>query len=48
VLKLLLPYLLQHKPRITLAFVTLALAKAATISLPFLLKYIVDGWLRGG
>jgi ATP-binding cassette subfamily B protein len=42
VLRMLLPYLLQHKTRVTLAFVTLALAKVATISLPFLLKYIVD------
>lgn len=42
VVKLLLPFLLQHKLRISFAFVTLALAKAATISLPFLLKYIVD------
>lgn len=42
VLRMLLPYLLQHKTRVSLAFVTLALAKVATISLPFLLKYIVD------
>jgi len=42
VLRLLLPYLLQHKLRITLAFIALALAKLATIILPFLLKYIVD------
>lgn len=42
VLKLLLPYLLQHRGRVFLAFLTLVLGKAATISLPFLLKYIVD------
>jgi ATP-binding cassette, subfamily B, heavy metal transporter len=42
VLRMLLPYLLQHKLRITLAFIALALAKLATIILPFLLKYIVD------
>lgn len=42
VLKLLAPYLLQHRGRVFLAFLTLALGKAATISLPFLLKYIVD------
>ena len=37
VLRMLLPHLLQHKTRVSLAFVTLALAKVATISLPFLL-----------
>jgi ABC-type transport system involved in Fe-S cluster assembly fused permease/ATPase subunit len=42
VLRLLLPYLLEYKVRVSLAFVTLALGKLATISLPFLLKYIVD------
>jgi ABC-type transport system involved in Fe-S cluster assembly fused permease/ATPase subunit len=42
VLRLLLPYLLEFKGRVTLALLMLALAKAATISLPFFLKYIVD------
>lgn len=42
VLRLLLPYLLEFRWRVGLAFATLALAKLATISLPFLLKYIVD------
>jgi ATP-binding cassette subfamily B protein len=42
VLRLLLPYLLEYKARVSLAFLTLALGKLATISLPFLLKYIVD------
>jgi ABC-type transport system involved in Fe-S cluster assembly fused permease/ATPase subunit len=42
VLRLLLPYLLEFRWRVGFAFGTLALAKLATISLPFLLKYIVD------
>lgn len=42
VVKLLLPYLLQHRTRIGFAFLVLVLAKGATLSLPFLLKYIVD------
>jgi ABC-type transport system involved in Fe-S cluster assembly fused permease/ATPase subunit len=42
VLRLLLPYLLEFKGRVLLALLTLALAKAATISLPFFLKYMVD------
>jgi ABC-type transport system involved in Fe-S cluster assembly fused permease/ATPase subunit len=42
VLRLLLPYLLEFKGRVLLALLMLALAKAATISLPFFLKYIVD------
>jgi len=42
VLRLLLPYLLEYKARVGLAFLTLAFGKLATISLPFLLKYIVD------
>jgi len=43
VLPLLLPYLFEYRGRVLLAFVCLALAKLATISLPFFLKYIVDG-----
>ncbi|MDC0598920.1 metal ABC transporter permease, partial [Gammaproteobacteria bacterium] len=42
VLKLLLPYLLEFRYRTFLAFCCLALAKLASISLPFFLKYIVD------
>jgi ATP-binding cassette subfamily B protein len=42
VLRLLLPYMLEFRGRIGIAFVCLALAKLATISLPFFLKYIVD------
>lgn len=42
VLGLLWPYLLKYKTRVGIAFVCLALAKLSTISLPFLLKYIVD------
>ncbi len=42
VVRLLLPYLFEFRGRVLLAFVCLALAKLATISLPFFLKYIVD------
>ena len=42
VVRLLMPYLLEFKGRVGLALLMLALAKAATISLPFFLKYIVD------
>jgi ABC-type transport system involved in Fe-S cluster assembly fused permease/ATPase subunit len=42
VLRLLLPYLFEFRGRVLLAFLCLALAKLATISLPFFLKYIVD------
>jgi len=42
VLRLLLPYLFEFRSRVLLAFLCLALAKLATISLPFFLKYIVD------
>jgi ABC-type transport system involved in Fe-S cluster assembly fused permease/ATPase subunit len=42
VLRLLTPYLREFRGRITIAFVCLALAQLATISLPFFLKYIVD------
>ncbi len=43
VLRMLVPYLLEHRLRTALAFGFLALGKTATISLPFLLKYIVEG-----
>jgi len=42
VARLLWPYVLQHKLRALLAFSALGLGKAATISLPFFLKHIVD------
>jgi ATP-binding cassette subfamily B protein len=42
VLRLLAPYLREFRGRITFAFVCLAFAKIATISLPFFLKHIVD------
>ena len=42
VVRLLIPYLLEYKRRVALALLALVLAKAATISLPFFLKYIVD------
>lgn len=43
VLRMLTPYLMEYKFRTFLAFAFLGLAKLATISLPFFLKYIVDG-----
>ncbi|MES2624093.1 MAG: ABC transporter ATP-binding protein/permease [Pseudomonadota bacterium] len=43
VVRMLLPYLMEYKLRTALAFGFLGLAKLATISLPFFLKYIVDG-----
>ncbi|MDT8399275.1 MAG: ABC transporter ATP-binding protein/permease [Pseudomonadales bacterium] len=42
VLRLLWPYLLEFRGRTLLALLCLALAKLSSISLPFLLKYIVD------
>jgi ABC-type transport system involved in Fe-S cluster assembly fused permease/ATPase subunit len=42
VLHMLWPYVVEYRWRTLLAFASLALAKMATISLPFLLKYIVD------
>lgn len=42
VVRLLLPYLWEYRGRTLLAFTALGLGKAATISLPFFLKYIVD------
>jgi len=42
VVRMLFPYLLEYRGRTILAFAALALAKVATISLPFFLKYIVD------
>lgn len=42
VLHMLWPYVVEYRWRTLLAFASLAMAKLATISLPFLLKYIVD------
>ena len=42
VLRLLLPYILEYRGRTLLAFACLVLAKLATISLPYSLKFIVD------
>ena len=36
------PYLLEHKPRITLAVLCLIAAKIATVTMPFTLKHVVD------
>jgi ATP-binding cassette subfamily B protein len=36
------PYLLEHKKRVSLALLCLVSAKAASVTLPFLLKHIVD------
>jgi len=41
-LKSLIPYLMEFKQRIVIALVCLIGAKLASVSLPFLLKYIVD------
>ncbi|QQX81183.1 ABC transporter ATP-binding protein/permease [Shewanella sp. KX20019] len=43
VIKLLLPYLLEFKQRVGLALLCLVVAKAASVSLPFVLKALVDG-----
>ncbi len=43
VVHMLVPYLMEYKFRTAMAFGFLGLAKLATISLPFFLKYIVDG-----
>lgn len=42
VLKSLLPYLMDFRLRITIAMACLVLSKLANISIPFVLKYIVD------
>jgi len=41
-LKKLIPYLLHYKQRIAFAILCLVLAKIASVSLPFILKNIVD------
>ncbi|MDP2561155.1 ABC transporter ATP-binding protein/permease [Psychrobium sp. 1_MG-2023] len=42
VFKTLIPYLVEYKSRVFIALSCLILAKVATVSLPFVLKYIVD------
>lgn len=42
VLKLLWPYLLEYKKRVALALICLIIAKVASVSLPFVLKSLVD------
>jgi len=41
--RMLLPYLAQHKARIAVALSCLLLAKVANVSVPMVLKWIVDG-----
>ncbi|MFT6917122.1 MAG: ABC-type transport system involved in Fe-S cluster assembly fused permease/ATPase subunit [Motiliproteus sp.] len=41
-IRLILPYLQDYKPRIGIAFACLVLAKGASVAGPFLLKHIVD------
>ncbi|MFT5161875.1 MAG: ABC-type transport system involved in Fe-S cluster assembly fused permease/ATPase subunit [Alteromonadaceae bacterium] len=43
VIKLILPYLKAYRGRVSVALVFMMLAKAASVSMPFILKYIVDG-----
>lgn len=43
VFQIIWPYMLEHKARIGIALVCLVLSKAASVTGPFLLKYIVDG-----
>ena len=40
--RMLLPYLSQHKARITVALSCLILAKVANVGVPMVLKWIVD------
>ncbi len=40
--KMLTPYLMEHKTRVVLALSCLILAKVASVGLPFILKHIVD------
>ena len=41
-IKLLGPYLMEHKTRVGLALMCLVLAKVASVGLPFILKHVVD------
>lgn len=47
VLKLLWPYLLEFKTRVALALLCLVVAKIASVSLPFVLKDLVDSLSDG-
>lgn len=48
-LRALVPYLLEYKVRISLALACLVAAKLASVGLPFILKYLVDGLsVQGG
>jgi len=47
VIKMLLPYLREYKKRVLFALAFLVMAKLASISLPFFLKYIVDTLDKG-
>ncbi len=42
VVKLILPYLNNHRGRVSLAIVFMLFAKMASVGMPFILKYIVD------
>lgn len=42
VIKMFLPYLLEHKGRVAAALLFLVFAKLASVGLPFILKYAVD------
>ena len=46
-LKTLWPYLMEYKGRVLLAALCLVGAKLASVSIPFLLKYLVDGLSAG-
>ena len=41
-IKSLIPYIMEHKPRVLLALACLVLAKVASVGMPFVLKHIVD------
>jgi ABC-type transport system involved in Fe-S cluster assembly fused permease/ATPase subunit len=43
VIKLFIPHLLKHRTRVAIALGFMILAKVASVGLPFILKYIVDG-----
>lgn len=47
-LKTLWPYLMEYKGRVLLAAICLVAAKLASVSVPFLLKYLVDGLTQSG
>jgi ABC-type transport system involved in Fe-S cluster assembly fused permease/ATPase subunit len=43
VIKLFIPHLLKHRTRVAIALGFMILAKVASVGMPFILKYIVDG-----